>query len=457
MPGVDKLRLYSQLDKAKQRYNLFCLEKAVVNVLVVALALALTAAIMGKFLGGSFHFYLLFLLPFLVYVSIALIGLHSSWLGLTRTAYFIDNRLNLKARLITALECAKNPNPPKFSDVLIAEVVEQLDDKRLKRTMPHKPPKTLWILIPLAIALPLVLLLVPNFHERRLLTAYKESKAHRLLNVPEYDLLQTPLAAVPTDTLSAQKEKREKEEDKKGEALDRDKRTAGRSPSDRQPQTQQGTDQKFTSDTPQGAKPEYRAPSKQEQEAKKEIHKEMNSIASLLAKLMPPPPQHGQAPPLPLPGMPQSSSDGAGGKSSEGQQDSSSGEQQEGKGKSSETSGRKGDAPKQESGTGGEASTAAAADARPSGQGGGTSSTSAGENSGTGGGEQKEQQTTTASSASGSGTSSERGGEGSGEQKEQQTAASGTSGSGTSGERSGKGDGEQKEQQTPDSGTPSTD
>ncbi|MGR3295040.1 MAG: hypothetical protein ACUZ8A_02215, partial [Candidatus Bathyanammoxibius sp.] len=162
MPGVDKLRLYLQLDKAKRRQNLFSIERAVINILVVALSLGLTAVIIGKLLGGSFDFYLLFLMPFFVYVGIALTALHSSWINIDRAAYFIDNRLNLKARLITALDCAKNPNPPKFSDVLIADVLGQLDDRRIKKVMPHRPPKTLWILIPLIIALPLVLFLMPN-------------------------------------------------------------------------------------------------------------------------------------------------------------------------------------------------------------------------------------------------------------------------------------------------------
>lgn len=366
MSDRDKQRLYIQLNKARRRYNLFCLEKAVINILVVALALAITVIVIGKFLGGLSYFSLLFLLPFFIYLSIALTGLHSSWIGLTRAAYFFDKRLNLKARLITALDCARGTNPSKFSDVLIADVAKTLDDRGIKRALPHRPPKTLWILIPLIIALPLILFLLPDLHKERLLTAYKESEAHNLLDVPAYEI-PPPTAELPEEDILSLKEKEKRDKKISESDLDKDKRLAQTSPSGK-PGEAEGKPS-----TGINRQPDSGSESTRQKEARKEIEQRTSSIASLLAKLMPPQSQlQMQPPPMPMPGMPQSGSSGMAG--GESRQDFSSSGQQKDAEELSGSPGTVGDTSRQESGAGGTES--GTTDARPSGQGGDTPSLS---------------------------------------------------------------------------------
>ncbi|HHT9117111.1 MAG TPA: hypothetical protein ACFYD1_00630 [Candidatus Hypogeohydataceae bacterium YC38] len=339
MPQDPKVKLYLQLAKARRRYNLFCLERAIIHILVVALALALTAILIKKFLGGPLYFYLLFLLPFFGYLAFALTGLYSQWLGIARAAYFIDKQLNLKAGLITALEYASDPNPSRYSTALTANILKWLDDEHIKRTLPHRPPKSLWILIPLAIALPLVLLLKADFPGKSPFIAYKESQPQRLFTPLEF---QEKGPGKP-DTKEAKKTL--------------------------QPEKKEGLDKRLDKKDTRASFKEKERSSEQrekEKEAKKEIDKSLNSIASLLAKLMPPMPQP------PSSGM-QGSGSGDSGKTGGQEQGESSSEQTRGKsgdqgGKPSEATSTQAGSSSQQGGAEGQASDKDTSGARPSGR-----------------------------------------------------------------------------------------
>src|SRR3990167_1606924 len=179
-------RLFLQIARVRHRFNHSALIRTLINISVVGLALAIAATLTRKIVGGYAPLYFLFLLPLIIYAAIATVRLHNRWISLSQTTTFLDRRLNLKARLITAIECVREPNPSKFSSALVVDVLYKLDDRSLQNILPVRVPKSLATVIPLAISLPLLFLLMPNLHQKEPFWAFKESSPQLMFSTPGF-------------------------------------------------------------------------------------------------------------------------------------------------------------------------------------------------------------------------------------------------------------------------------
>ncbi|HHT9119618.1 MAG TPA: hypothetical protein ACFYD3_03605, partial [Candidatus Hypogeohydataceae bacterium YC41] len=316
-------RLLLGIAKVQRSFNYRALFRTIINVFLVGLSLAVAAILIRKIVGGYDLLYLLFFIPFFAYLGIAIAELRRRWISLSKATTYIDRRLNLKARLVTAMECIKEPNPSKFSSALVEDVINKLNDKNIQKALPSRVPKSLAAVIPLAILLALLLLLMPNLRQENPFLAYRESPPQWIFSTPWFDQLAEEKGQTASNAQASKTEKQQ-EESKKEEA---NQPKAGK---EQQPQNAKEKENKSTPEplSRLAEKEQERKQQQKQEETQKNIEKKMNSIQSLLAKLMPPmlrPP----TPPMPQPPMlqpPSMSGSGQGGSGSDGGNASNSGQ-----------------------------------------------------------------------------------------------------------------------------------
>ena len=155
-----KNQIEQKLEKARFRYNIFRCERIFFTVLTIGLTVALIALIARKFVNLPPYTHIILISLFSIYFIVNLVIVFSGWMGKSDAASILDKEIGFKERLVTGLEYAEQNENSKFLGLLVDEINSKLDDKSIKKSIPHKFPRSTKYLIAVLFLL-LIFLLLP--------------------------------------------------------------------------------------------------------------------------------------------------------------------------------------------------------------------------------------------------------------------------------------------------------
>ena len=155
-----KSQIEQKLEKARYRYNAFRCERMFLTVLTIGLAVALVTLIARKFVNIPPYTHTILISSFSIYFLINLYIVFSRWMEKSDAARILDKKMGFKERLVTGLEYAEQNENNKFLALLVDEINSKLDDKSIKKSIPHKFPRSTKYLIAVSILF-LIFLFLP--------------------------------------------------------------------------------------------------------------------------------------------------------------------------------------------------------------------------------------------------------------------------------------------------------
>jgi len=155
-----KSQIEQKLEKARIRYNIFRCERIFFTVLTIGLTVALFTLVARKFVNIPPYTYTILISSFSIYFLVNLVVVFSRWMGKSDTASMLDKKIGFKERLVTGLEYAEQNENNKFLGLLVDEINSKLDDKGIKKSIPHKFPRSTKYLVAVLILL-LIFLFLP--------------------------------------------------------------------------------------------------------------------------------------------------------------------------------------------------------------------------------------------------------------------------------------------------------
>ena len=155
-----KSQIEQKLEKARFRYNIFRCERIFFTVLTIGLTLALFTLVARKFVNIPPYTYTILISSFSIYLLVNLVIVFSRWMGKSDTASMLDKKIGFKERLVTGLEYAEQNENNKFLGLLVGEINSKLDDKNIKKSIPHKFPRSTKYLVAVLILF-LIFLFLP--------------------------------------------------------------------------------------------------------------------------------------------------------------------------------------------------------------------------------------------------------------------------------------------------------
>ena len=172
-----KSQIEEKLEKARFRYNIFRCERMLLNVLTIGLAVVLITLISRKFVNIPSYTNTILISSFSIFFLVCLYIVFSRWMGKSDAASILDKKMGFKERLVTGLEYAEQNENNKFLGLLVDEINSKLDDKSIKKSIPHKFPRSTKYLIAVLILF-LIFLLLPYkypIEPDQMITDVKES------------------------------------------------------------------------------------------------------------------------------------------------------------------------------------------------------------------------------------------------------------------------------------------
>ena len=155
-----KSQIEKKVETARFRYNIFRCERMFLTVLTIGLAVALITLLARRFVNVPAYTYTILISTFSIYFLVNLVIVFFRWMGESDAASMLDKKMGFKERLVTGLEYAEQNENNKFLGLLVAEINSKLDDKSIKKSIPHKFPRSTKYLVAVSILL-LIFLFLP--------------------------------------------------------------------------------------------------------------------------------------------------------------------------------------------------------------------------------------------------------------------------------------------------------